>query len=160
VSRRRLHTAALSTLGLLVALPALASPAYPEALQSDTGAPCAPPCTVCHRDANGGFGTVVTPFGKAMIAAGLVAADTDSLKAALKDLQTNQTDSDGDGTPDVEELSAGTDPNVAGGQPFCGPTYGCGAHVEPGGHADGWAALVALIALGMLALGTRRNRRR
>lgn len=159
MSHRRLLTAAILTNVVLLSAPALASPAYPEALQEATGAPCAPPCVMCHRDSNGGYATVVTPFGKAMIGAGLVAADTDTLKAALKELETNAIDSDGDGTPDVAEIGAGSDPNTQGDRSFCGPTYGCGAHVEAGGHADGWAALVTLIALAALALGTRRRPR-
>ena len=158
MSRRRLLAALVPTLILFFAGSALGSPAYPEAVQGATGAPCPPPCTLCHRDTNGGFGTVVTLFGKAMTDAGLVAADEGSLESALKQLETNQVDSDGDGTPDVAEIGAGTDPNAEGDGSFCGPTYGCGAHVEPAGRADGWAALVTLLSLASIALGVRRRR--
>lgn len=139
---------------------ALASPEFPEALQSETGAPCPPPCTVCHRDSNGGLGTVTKPFGKSMIGAQLEAANTQALKSAVATLRSQQTDSDGDGTPDIDELEKGSDPNAGGDVTVCGPTYGCGARVEPRGEIDRVALSAVLLSLGaMAALGRRRRRR-
>lgn len=55
-----------TVVALLPARAALASPDYPAVLEETLQMPCAPQCTVCHRDNNGGLGTVVQPFGNAM----------------------------------------------------------------------------------------------
>ena len=53
---------------LLVVTPqASASSSYPGEIQSALNMDCAPPCTVCHRDQNGGTGTAQKPFAQAMI---------------------------------------------------------------------------------------------
>ena len=49
-----------------------------------------------------------------MRARGLVAQNLGSLDTALDALAAENTDSDGDGVPDIDELKAGTDPNVGG----------------------------------------------
>lgn len=117
-------------LSILISL-AVASPAYPSTLESDLSTPCLPSCTVCHQTNAGGPGTATTAFATAMQAQGLVGGtNTDSLQTALDALTAAGTDSDGDGTPDVEQLAAGLDPNT--GTDFCAsdlpmpPHYGCG----------------------------------
>jgi len=144
---------------LLVARTVSASPDYPEALEKAADAPCPPPCTVCHRDTNGGAGTVVKPFGEAMINAGLDANDVGLLQTAVDTLRQDKTDSDGDGTSDIDELAQGQDPNAAGNGALCGPTYGCGARVEARGPVDGVGALATLGVLLLLGASTRRSRR-
>lgn len=151
--KRWIATAAV----LAWAAPAAASPDYPAALQDATGAPCPPPCTVCHMTMNGGAGTVVKPFADAMIKAGLDGEDVESLKTAVKGLESNAADSDGDGVNDFAELAAGRDPNVAGVGDLCGPEYGCGARVEPAGELDGHALVLALGVA--VVLGARIRRR-
>lgn len=132
-----------------------ASPTYPGALQTELEMACAPPCTICHRDLAGGFGTVEKPFGRAMLAAGLPAASPDRLADALADLRAEGKDSDGDGDPDVEELESGADPNGDG--VLCGPTYGCGARVAPAeGSFEGILASAAVLLA--LAAGARTSR--
>lgn len=110
---------------------ASASPAYPSALATGLSTPCTPACTVCHQTNAGGNGTATSAFATAMMTEGLTGgSNTDSLTTALDALTTAGTDSDGDGTPDVEQLAAGLDPNT--GADFCAsdlptpPHYGCG----------------------------------
>ncbi len=148
-------------MGLFVAArPASGSPAFPGVVQSTLNMPCAPPCTLCHRDLNGGLGTVVQPFGKAMIAHDAEATNQDSVRSALAALEADAVDSDGDGVPDISELERGQNPNVKGDAGLCGPTYGCGAHVAPARHLDGFAAIAGAITALALAGAARRRRRR
>ncbi|MEQ1566137.1 MAG: hypothetical protein ABMA64_10905 [Myxococcota bacterium] len=103
-----------------------ASATYPATLEAELGMPCTPACTVCHDSNLGGAGTVTAPFGAALVDAGVTGgSQTELLASALAALDA---DSDADGAPDTEELSAGDDPN--GGDPLCGggvtaPEYGC-----------------------------------
>ena len=149
----------------LIAVPAGATPNFPSAIASHLGLATSPDCTLCHVGPTQ-VGTVVTPFGTSMRARGLVMYDEKSLTTALDALAAEKKDSDGDGTPDIDELRAGTDPNTAGdGTGASGtaapaePRYGCGAHVAPSARAPG-AALSLLLAAVITALGRRRARRR
>jgi hypothetical protein len=99
---------------------------------------------------------------------GLIPGDPERLRCALSLLAPEceeppecaapgqtcaDVDSDGDGMSDVEELRALRDPNAENGDTFCGPKYGCGAHVvrrraaQRDGTAAGWAALLVALAL-------------
>jgi hypothetical protein len=98
---------------------------YPPEVRAHLSLGYTPPCTLCHNTPSGGFGTVTTPFGKSMMARGLVAQNLSSLDTALDALAAEHTDSDGDGVGDIDELKAGSDPNVAGGGAVTPPTYGC-----------------------------------
>jgi hypothetical protein len=144
-------------LGLMtVVVPASATPSFPGVIGAELGLSYEPPCAVCHRDGVTGNGTVTTPFGRSLLARGLVRGDDASLKSALAKLAADSVDSDGDGVPDLDELHSGSDPNVEGGESLMGPApaYGCGARVAPGARFEGWGALV--VALG-LAIGLRRR---
>lgn len=151
----------LACLACLVALAApsaaLASPDYPDEMHRAAKMPCPPPCTLCHADSNGGIGTVIKPFGLAMIGAGLKAKDKSSIEPAVLSLFQDGVDSDSDGTSDILELDQGRDPNVAGSDSVCGPEYGCSV-VEPS-SAVGSSAAAALAGL-MLSFVLRRRRRR
>ena len=144
-----------------------ASPTYPAAIKNDlktlnaADMPCVPPCTICHRDTMGGRGTVIKPFGLSMIANGLAFQDTDALARALAASKANGVDSDGDGVSDVDELSAGHDPNVSGAAPLCTstPRYGCGASIAPARPGAAGAFLFALLALLAARLSPRVNTR-
>lgn len=156
---RALGVAATASAVVFWAPAAAASPPFPDEIKSHLGASSAPQCAVCHEGGKTGVGTVTTLFGKALRDRGLVAQDTASLDAALDQLDKDGVDSDGDGTPDIEELKNGTDPNQEGGavinQPD--PVYGCTANVASGGPGragPGAALLLAAIA----ALGARRRR--
>lgn len=135
---------------------------------------CAPACTLCHRDMNGGLGTVEKDFGDLMSRAGLFANDPSSIAPALAILEdptkadppftagqcppdgTSPCDSDQDGVPDVTELREGTNPNEKGGE-LCLVRYGCGARVEPRGptRPNAAAGLLAALALAGLLARTR-----
>jgi len=147
---------------LLPARPASASPTYPGQLQKDLGMPCAPPCTFCHRDQNGGLYTVDKPFGLSMYGAGLRGQSPDGLRAAETTLESANPpiDSDGDGVPDIQELKDGTDPNSSANGNVCneGPAYGCGAHIAPRSGVHGPGALLAALAGFVLLVGMRRRR--
>jgi len=135
----------------VLAATALGSPLYPRELETLSGAPCAPACTVCHDTNRGGSGTVVQPFGRAMEDRGMGGGtDRGSVASAYTALIDDAVDSDDDGTPDEEALAHGVDPSS--GDPFCGveaPTYGCLSHVPT---APGLGLLVAL------GLAARRRR--
>lgn len=121
---------------------ALASGNYPGVVADELTVD-APSCALCHDGATS-FGTVTTPFGVSMLEAGLTASDEDTLIAALASLESEGTDSDGDGVGDIDELLDGTDPNGAGDSVEA-PSYGCVGSTRPGNPLMG-AALLALLA--------------
>lgn len=152
----------LSGSALLLALaasPALATGNFPGEIKSHLQASTTPSCALCHSNGVTGRGTVNTPFGTAMRERGLVAGDANSLRTALDRLRTDNRDSDSDGTTDVDELKAGTDPNASstgggtgGGSNNPQPAFGCGASATGGMALAQLAGLSALVAL-------RRRRR-
>ena len=131
---------------------ARASSNYPAEIRAHLGLSYTPDCTLCHSVPTGGFGTVTTPFGTSMQARGLKAQNVQSLTTALDALAGEQTDSDGDGVPDIDELKAGTNPNVAGGGTVPPPTYGC---FDVTGQPGSPLALLP-IALAFLLVRARR----
>jgi hypothetical protein len=168
----RLTSLSISGALLLISGVAVASPSYPVLIQQDLGGTtCAPACTICHRDNNGGTGTVVTPFGRNMMGLGLVAESPAALKHALTLEEQAGTDSSGDGITDIAALMACQDPNVfeavdggvAGeggpvGNPdqFTDPTpeYGCSMGRAPNREGAAWA--VAMCVLWTATLLRRR----
>lgn len=106
----------------------------------------APPCTICHLDNNGEKGTVVKPFGIWMYDHGLRGDATEQQLGDLLDQNEDEkVDSDLDGVGDIDELRAGTDPNVAGNtlEP---PQYGCLSTTS----STAPAALLGFAALGLV----------
>lgn len=92
---------------------AAASATFPGTIQAQLGLTSPPGCTLCHRSDLGGAGTVISPFGRTMVNHfGLTGSNIDALKGALAGSDAEHLDSDGDGAPDIEELRAGSDPNV------------------------------------------------
>jgi hypothetical protein len=136
----------------VIASPAsvLAHPRFPGAIQQHLGLRQSPSCSLCHGSTAGG-GPVVQPFGKAMLAAGLSgASDDQGVAAALDQLESDGTDSNGDGISDIESLKMEPplDPNP-GGEPI---KYGCGGQItrkEP----RGLAAWIIALGFGVAAMG-------
>jgi hypothetical protein len=171
----RLFVLAIVAALALTSTVARASTVFPGLIDQDLGATCAQPpaCTICHRDLNGGLGTVVTPFGRTMMGLGLVALSSVSLKSALDQEKAAHTDSDGDGDTDIDALIACRDPNqayaagadggssadgpspVSSGPGFTDPTPEYGCAMERTRHGKGAAMAVVLGAL--LALALRRR---
>jgi hypothetical protein len=155
---RPIFAALLFAFSLTVGSRALASSDYPEALQEASGAPCPPPCTVCHQTLNGGAGTATKPFADTMIREGDLDGKKPSLVApAVAAVSGSGADSDGDGFGDIAELASGWDPNARGEGDLCGPQYGCGARVAPGSKLDVSALALALMAAGLLLARARRR---
>ena len=143
---------ALLLLAVLGVGAAHASSIYPPEIRNHLSLSYTPDCSLCHANGQTGFGTVTTPFGKSMRARGLVAQNIASLDTALDALAAERTDSDGDGVPDIDELKAGTNPNVAGGGDVPPPSYGC---FDVSGQPGSPLALLP-VALALLLLRLRR----
>jgi hypothetical protein len=138
---------------------ALATAEFPGEIRSALGTSDLPPgsCAVCHFNSNfSRAGVMGTPFGRSMLANGLVGNNTGSLRMALTTLELTNTDSDADGCPDIAELkaspatnpntndcsaggTAGADAGQAAGHGAADPAievgpllYGCGASTTPG----------------------------
>jgi hypothetical protein len=101
----------------LGATSAHASATFPEALRKKLGLTeiVGPPpgCRLCHKDDVGGLNTATKPFARSLRSVGAMATNVPSLLDALDTLEGDGTDSDHDGSGDIAELRAGTDPNVA-----------------------------------------------
>ena len=146
---------------LLFAGAASASPDYPGAIKSHLTLKSAPGCELCHSGGKMEIGTVTTPFGATAYGTyALRSGDAALLTPVLDKMKTDKVDSDKDSVGDIDELVAGTDPNVAGGGKVATKpelTYGCVASVAPGhpGRSSGGALGLALVA----AIGLLRRRR-
>lgn len=141
--------------------PAFVNPALKNALGSSV---CDISCTLCHRDNNGGAGTLIA-FGLNMKATvGLTgASQTSKIDGWFSEYFKTDHDSDGDGQTDRAELLAGSSPSLPGGPgvgALCSDMrYGCGARVAPaapGTSATGvFGALLAGLMLGLWAYRRR-----
>ena len=149
------HGLALSLSVWLWVPHAVASSEYPKDVQELVDIPCAPSCTLCHRDMTGGYGTVSKPFGLALMSAGLSANDQQSLIDSLLAVGNSGVDSDGDGSGDIAELKAGNDPNSPGGGELCPIEYGCGGRIA---RRPTHGAIAPLAVLGAAALLWWRRR--
>jgi hypothetical protein len=160
----------------LFAVPAQASDTYPAAVQEALGLPCAPACVLCHDRPEGGLGNLNQQFGPTFQATGVSIRNPGGVAAALACIENGVADpsaepcpyrsdepapdSDGDGTPDIEELRNSEDPNSSTGGSFCGARYGCGARIAPPkAQLDGLASASALLVAGALLWSLRRRGR-
>ncbi len=178
-----MQTFALLAAAAVALAPAVASASqvFPAEVQKHLGLSYTPCCTLCHVGVPG-LATVQngTPFGMAVLLEGVGASQLGQLDAALDALEKAGTDSDGDHTPDIEELTKGTNPNGSGPLSHndtpdiptaCDslvPVYGCGAS-SPGAEQTPMSAEVAsgsstpsllAIATGLLLFAAARRRRR
>lgn len=138
---------------------AAATPKFPSVIQRELKLAGEPACALCHSGGETRRGTVTTPFGATMRSRGLVAYSEPSLVTALQAITAEKKDSDGDGTPDVAELQAGSDPNLAAGEDLPDPPeYGC-ATTRAGDDAR-YAEFSALFVIVAFAMSTLRRARR
>jgi hypothetical protein len=157
---RALSGAALLLAASLLSPDVHASPSFPAALRDAVKMSCAPPCTVCHTVPEGGSGTGTKPFAVSMVTKGkLSPKQSETVAPAVQALLDNNTDSNGDGIGDIDQLKKGFDPNIGNIGIVCGPAYGCGArvasHRTPGPGAGLTFALA--LALGIVFVGRRRR---
>ena len=139
---------------LLTVKSASATREFPGAVATHLGLSSSPPCSLCHVDGNTGSGTVTTPFGRSARDRGLVADNKDILFAVLDQMKSEAIDSDADGTPDIAELAAGTDPNSPPNDTIGPQTYGCSL-ATPRGEAP--LSLGAAVAVALWLAGRRRR---
>lgn len=152
----RLSSLPLAVVLLFATRAANATPGFPDVVAEHLQLASPPSCALCHAGTQA-RGTVTTPFGVTIRSRGAQAYDDDSLRTALDALAAEGKDSDGDGTPDIEELKAGADPNGTGEAVV--PEYGC-TSAAPGSQAFPAFAPVALAALGLAALRRKRDGQR
>ncbi|MDB4981242.1 MAG: hypothetical protein JWM82_1994 [Myxococcales bacterium] len=132
---------------------------FPREIATHLGAQAAPPCGLCHLNAKTGGDTLITPFAWGMRARGLT--DQQTLLGALDRVRSDDVDSDGDGTTDIDEIIAATDPNSAASTPatpgtLADPQLGCavGSSSAP---AAGKAGLTGATLLAVMLLRRRRR---
>jgi hypothetical protein len=150
---------------LTSAPPAHADPGLPQFIEQHLQMPCLPQCTICHKDNQGGFGTLRPgKFGANMeMYFGLNPTDHGTWASALDQSEKAGFDTDKDGMPDIQELRKGDDPNdPSPGASVCSDEnlkYGC-LHVAPQPRADGFAAACGAAALVVGIGAMRRGMRR
>ncbi len=151
---RRPRVFAFVGLSLLATSPAFGMPTFPAEIQTHLNLNYTPPCTFCHATSQGG-GPIATKFGNAMLAAGLT-TDIATLDPALDKLNADHTDSDGDGTPDIQQIEMGLDPST-GATPGPAERYGCGARMAPYPVRFRDTFVLALCAIGLVAAARTRH---
>ena len=151
--------------GVLVRVPAAnASPNYPAVIDKKEGVSCPRPltrCLICHLTAAGGEGTAKQPFAMALKNDyGLSGGKAPGELAMALDSIPEDLDTDGDGTPDLQELHDCGNPS--GEDLSEGPGYGCTLRPAPA-ERDGLDGLFAALAATPIlagALALRRSARR
>jgi hypothetical protein len=125
-------------------------------------APYEPPCSLCHLRGSTGAGTADTPFALSMKARGLSASDNSSVDTALDAMVRDKVDSDGDGTPDIQEIENDTDPNTPANVSLSGdvgPNAGCGGGQKSNSGGSAPAAGVGLVLAVLLGAFRRKAQR-
>ena len=143
-ARLSLATMALALLATTVPAPrAQAREALSPEVAAQLSLAYVPACTLCHSAGAAG-GPADTPFATSMRARGL-SASADSVAPALDSVGRDGVDSDGDGTGDIDELIAATDPNTNADGCTCAAT----------GAADAPSLFASAVML--LSLAPRRR---
>lgn len=130
---------------------------FPGQIQSDLSLSYQVPCSVCHIKGNTGASTPIAAFALSLRSRGLQ-GDPSSLSSALSRSESDRVDSDGDGTPDIAELRAGTDPNSSANASIVNdqePGYGCGGSAP---HGGGGPAVAGIFGLAWLLFRRHRGR--
>ena len=144
---RSLSGSAALLVGLAATAPALAGPELPGIVQSHLGMDAAPPCAVCHTT---GTFPADTPFALALKAApyGFVRVsgqNSEDLPIALAAMEADGVDADGNGVPDITDITGGVNPR-----------YGCSLAPSESTPSSAGAQLLAAAAL---LVGARRRRK-
>ncbi|HEU4539038.1 MAG TPA: hypothetical protein VFS00_33185 [Polyangiaceae bacterium] len=156
--RRAFGWAAVGLLSLTAAPRAFASQSYPGIINGKYNPDPAVSCPLCHQGATDRT-TAVQPFVLMLKGDyGLTLGNPDLLSQALDQAEADETDVDGDGVGDIEELRSGTDPNVSGGSAAPTPEYGCVKSSVATAPPN--ASAYVPLALGAALLGARRARRK
>jgi MYXO-CTERM domain-containing protein len=136
---------------IVLALPdhAQAREDFPGLVHASLKMKCTPGCGLCHVDPNGGGPR--NPWGTAR---GAFATIQDGGAILAKQMPP---DFDRDGTDDVTELKAGSNPGIPGESSVCLPEYGCGARLARAPGPPG-SFLWALAAGALLSLRRRQRR--
>lgn len=155
---------AASIVGLAIAATTAAAQAkeqFPGDIERNLGLDYTPPCRLCHVQGTTGAGSVAAPFGISMLAHGMTGSGS-SLPAALAAMQTDMTDSDGDGKPDIDELIGNTDPNTPADVPLVSedPRYGCSVATVNRAAQLREGSITLLFLVAVLSMRSRRRHRR
>ncbi len=145
-----------------------ASATFPGKVKEHLKLSCVPQCTLCHTANPGESSTFGGPFG-AQVAGARVAVSQavqppdfspEAIGAALENIRAKglAADADKNGVNDVVDIESGSNPNL-GGEPVCGPMYGCGAHVAPQSPFSNWGTLLAGVFVGGVGLARIRFRK-
>jgi hypothetical protein len=152
---KQLLFASAAATSLLIALPAAATPTFPDVLRTKLALSTTPDCSLCHSGTPA-RGNVNTPLGRTLLSRGLVANKEESLRTALDAITAENKDSDGDGVSDITELKAGQNPNAAGEGETVTPEYGCTA--APGRTSSAWSLVALATTLVLLRRTSRPSR--
>jgi hypothetical protein len=158
---RRARSSLMAAL-LVSAMPSRASatPEYPAVIDASLQLPdpCPRPlsrCLICHTTARGGQRTAEQLFAITLRDYGLTRGNEGATLQNALGMLPEETDSDGDGESDKEELRGCGNPS--GEELGIGPEYGCdGAHLARELPSD---APFVLIAVGVAGVLVRRRRR-
>jgi len=159
-----------AVLAMFTATSAGASQPYTEEVRAALELSYTPACTLCHRaGADAGDWIADTPFGKSMVARGLLSATQaeressftidggaldPTLVTALQRMRSDGVDSDGDGAEDVDELVWKSDPNTYDGlKPNSTPQVNYGCQVS---RRSSTGASLVLACFGILLRASRR----
>lgn len=160
-SRSSLHIVATGLAMALQSGTALAEPPFPAALQEAAGLECAPQCTLCHTDPNGGATTWVgKKVGAAVGASGFIhkGSGAEDIKKAYNSILDKAKMNDANALLVVNSLQAGLDPDT--GQKLCQITYGCGAHVAKSAPRNDWSGLLFVAGAMLFGAILRRGKAR
>ena len=128
---------------------------FRDAITSELHLRQTPPCSICHLGGKTSGATVFTPFAWTMRAHGM-SDSTSSVRTAIRAVETDKVDSDGDGVPDTQEIIDGTDPNAPGtATDIQDPQLGC----RLGGGAGGRGATAGSTILLVWLIRRRRRSR-